>query len=105
MRSPSSKGQGDWPRDVLLCPECGVLGWGHRTNCKSINGPKETVAIVPASSIQGLVEALEEAVDAAQTLALHTYGRSENRDVAEAKERLDRARTALSNYKAVSNGG
>jgi hypothetical protein len=93
----------EWPQKmtfVTTCPNCGDLTYGHKPGCSNPMSCVEYVWVVPEAQVSGLEVALEEAVVAGQTLALHTQGRSENRDVAEAKERLERARTALASLKA-----
>jgi hypothetical protein len=68
---------------------------------------EEAARLVRESASQPVLALLRDAVDAAGTLATYTYGRSEIRAVAEAKETIDRCRAALSDLKGstASEGG
>jgi hypothetical protein len=44
-----SKDAGVWPKETLYCPECVILGFGHRTDCKGLNEPKQQVSVLPTS--------------------------------------------------------
>jgi hypothetical protein len=110
MNHPDVQERAGWPVVTMVRfsehvrkgnPVAEVEGPWHAKDPAAWGGPigYETETYLPESAVTGLVGAAEEAIRAGETLRTYTHGRSEVRDVAEAKEQLERAQAALSSFK------